>query len=140
VDCPGPRSLKEKLGLSHLERSVVAESTYLLVFHHSVCIRDRAFITELCKASTGERAARRGMSAPLECFSDHILWQRRSPPRARIVRAGFKRPPSIFNSRSRRASSPRHSAAAVLRAGADEDEEESVDSDDEEKEEERRAS
>ena len=109
-----------------------------MIILFSAFITER-FFTQLCKASTGERAARRGMSAPLECFSDHILWQRRSPPRARIVRAGFKRPPSIFNSRSR-SELPRHSAAAVLRAGADEDEEESVDSDDEEKEEERRAS
>ena len=36
VDCPGPSSLKEKLGLNHVERSVVAERRYLLVFHHIV--------------------------------------------------------------------------------------------------------
>jgi hypothetical protein len=36
VDCPGPCALKEKLGPNHVERSVVAEITYLLVFDHIV--------------------------------------------------------------------------------------------------------
>ena len=86
---PSPRNgaLKEKLGLKHLERSVVLESTCLLVLNELFSvIKDDAFCFELCKASTGERAACAPPPAPLECPCDPHSGCSSVPPPARAFR------------------------------------------------------
>ena len=52
MDCPGPPSLKEKLGLKHIERSVFVERRYTLVHKELFsAIKDEALCFELCKAN-----------------------------------------------------------------------------------------
>ena len=69
MDCPGPCALKEKLGLNHVERSVVAEITYLLVFDHIVFgIHYGAFFYASVQLVQGQYGRTRGTQGHVRTF------------------------------------------------------------------------